>query len=101
MDARGTLLANLTYQVVKDEVADTFYSFVFSAVAQNNGHALGNCQIFDAGGFSTKECGDDTHDYAFISPAPEQDSPELLTIACSTECPYANGQQYTASKGEV
>lgn len=109
LDARGKIskvqLFTFLYRfLVEQIVSNDNNSHTFSARAQTAGpnpHALGNCQLYDLGVPSSQECSDDTHIYSFISPAPAVDSPEFLTIACSTECPYADGQQYTASKGEV
>lgn len=41
------------------------------------------------------------HDYAYMTSPPAIDIPEPMTILCSTECPHAHGQQYSAKYGEV
>lgn len=59
------------------------------------------CRLYKEGGFSTGACGDDTHNYAYIIDPPAIDSLDIATIQCSTECPYADGQQFVTSVGEV
>lgn len=46
------------------------------------------------------KCGDDSHDYAYLTAPPEIDSPDTSTFGCATECPLADGREYK-SKGEV
>lgn len=62
---------------------------------------LNTCILYDAGSFATDKCGNDAHDAAFTIDPPTYDQPVFATIMCSTECPFANGQQYTSDSGEV
>lgn len=59
------------------------------------------CILYEEGDFSVTACGDDAHNYAFVIDPPAIDSPDLATIMCSRECPYADGQQFTTDAGEV
>lgn len=75
-------------------------SYVFSA-RSNRDDALGTCKLYNGGGFQTTECGDDTHDYAYITAPPTIHSPDTASTACATECPLSDGQQYKSKGGEV
>ena len=49
-------------------------------------------------------CGTGEHDMAFTIDPPEADADaaaEILTIKCSTACPYAHGQTWNSPQGEV
>ncbi|OQD91846.1 hypothetical protein PENSOL_c048G10483 [Penicillium solitum] len=75
-------------------------SYVFSA-RSNRDDALGTCKLYNGGGFQTTECGDDTHDYAYITAPPTIHSPDTASTACATECPLSDGQQYKSKGGET
>ncbi|OJJ81473.1 uncharacterized protein ASPGLDRAFT_132647 [Aspergillus glaucus CBS 516.65] len=75
-------------------------SYVYSARA-NRVDARGTCKLYNTGGHQTFKCGDDTHDYAYITAPPAIDSPDVATVACATECPFSDGQQYKSKGGEL
>lgn len=62
--------------------------------ARRGGHTLNDCVLFRSGGGDTptSTCGDKTNDMAYAIDPPEEDSPDTAAVACSTECPHANGQ---------
>lgn len=62
---------------------------------------LHTCIIYDEGKFSDVPCGNDAHDTAFTIDPPTADHPNQASVMCSTECPYADGQQYESKYGEV
>jgi hypothetical protein len=77
------------------------YSIQFVAHAKGT-DPLNECRLSIEGGYSAIACGYvDMHSYAFLIDPPPADSPTIPTVLCSTECPFANGQQHITSVGEV
>ncbi|KAI9369835.1 hypothetical protein BJX61DRAFT_125284 [Aspergillus egyptiacus] len=79
----------------------TCQSVVYTQVHYDDNDTVGTCKLFTTGGFSTQSCGSDYHDYAYITACPAIESPEDMTVLCSTDCPMANGQVYSSKGGEV
>ncbi|KAJ5897572.1 hypothetical protein N7504_007860 [Penicillium tannophilum] len=84
-------------------------SVMFSAEA-NEDNERGTCLLFATGGFSTKECQDDSHDFAYLTAPPGVHSPDTLTVApditCPiingpTTCPLGDGQYFKSQSGEL
>jgi hypothetical protein len=65
------------------------------------GEAQGACKLYSSGEFSTTRCGNTLHDWAYLTDPPFVDVPESVRAACSTECPDADGQIYTAKNKQV
>ncbi|KAJ5146203.1 uncharacterized protein N7515_000767 [Penicillium bovifimosum] len=74
--------------------------YVFSALA-NNQDEIGTCKLYNKGSFQTARCGDDTHDYAYITAPPAIESADRAAVVCATECPGSDGQQYESKGGEL
>jgi len=57
-------------------------------------HTVNDCVLFRSGGGDTptSSCAKKTNDMAYVIDPPEEDAPDTAAVACSTECPYANGQ---------
>ncbi|KAL2205816.1 hypothetical protein CC79DRAFT_826712 [Sarocladium strictum] len=75
-------------------------SIIFTQVTHGT-ELRGTCKLFRSEGYTSAACGDDTHDYAYMRSPPAIEIPELLTKLCSTDCPHADGQRYSARYGEV
>ncbi|KAF3049522.1 hypothetical protein E8E11_009055 [Didymella keratinophila] len=65
-------------------------------------HTVNDCVLFRSGGGDTptSSCAKKTNDMAYAIDPPEEDAPDTAAVACSTECPYANGQTFDSSSGE-
>ncbi|KAK1763282.1 hypothetical protein QBC33DRAFT_518873 [Phialemonium atrogriseum] len=80
---------------------DTCNSVQFIAHARN-ADPYHECKLSHEGGFSSIVCGaEDMHSYAFLIDPPPIEALDSATILCSTECPYADGQQFVTSVGEA
>ncbi|KAF7956992.1 hypothetical protein EAE96_004314 [Botrytis aclada] len=80
---------------------ETCNSVIFVKREYSGTEPVNQCKLSAPGGYSEAKCGDDMHSYAsFIDPPPIE-SPNSATIMCSTECPYANGQQHVTAVGEA
>ncbi|KXG46663.1 uncharacterized protein PGRI_055190 [Penicillium griseofulvum] len=66
-----------------------------------NGESAGDCRLYGSGVFSDKKCGNTLHDWAYLTDPPVIEVPENVRAACSTECPDADGQIYTAKNKQV
>ncbi|KAF2625147.1 hypothetical protein BU25DRAFT_460617 [Macroventuria anomochaeta] len=57
-------------------------------------HTLNTCTLFRTGGGDTPttSCGTKMVDMAYAIDPPEEEVPDTAAVACSKECPYANGQ---------
>ncbi|KAK3940416.1 hypothetical protein QBC46DRAFT_385330 [Diplogelasinospora grovesii] len=63
---------------------------------------LHTCKLSKEGGYSSAVCGaTDMHTYAFLIDPPAIEAPSSAAVACSTECPFANGQQFVTATGEA
>jgi len=81
---------------------DACNSVQFVAHVRSGSEPLHQCKLSKEGGFSSGVCGaTDMHNYAYLIDPPVVESPDSATILCSTECPFANGQQYTTVVGEA
>ncbi|KAI9371383.1 hypothetical protein BJX61DRAFT_543749 [Aspergillus egyptiacus] len=77
-------------------------SYVYTSTRGNAAADVpGTCKLYETGKFETTKCGDDSHDYAYLTPAPAIESPDELTMKCSTECPFAHQQVYDSKGGEA
>lgn len=63
--------------------------------------AQGACKLYSSGEFSANGCGNTLHDWAYLTNPPFVDVLEPVRAACSTECPDAGGQLYTAKNKQV
>lgn len=60
------------------------------------------CKLSKDGGFSSGVCGaTDMHSYASLVDPPPIEVMDSASVMCSTECPFANGQQFVSKSGEV
>ncbi|KAJ5950497.1 uncharacterized protein N7479_008910 [Penicillium vulpinum] len=74
------------------------FRYVFGA---NGDEKTGDCKLYASGTFSNAKCGNTLHDWAYLTDPPVVDVAENLRAACSTECPDADGQIYTAKNKQV
>lgn len=61
--------------------------------------AVGLCRLLSGEGFQTQQ--DPVHHYIHTVDPPHSDVPHALTKLCSSDCPFADGQQYISDYGEV
>lgn len=57
--------------------------------------------MYTDGEFSTTKCGNTLHDWAYLTDPPIVDVKQDVRLACSTDCPDADGQLYTAKNKQV
>ena len=93
------LLLSYIYDAMNFVLTST--SFVYSAI-KGSVDPQGLCKGYDAGGFTTTKCGDNSHDYSHLLLDPPT-RPVVIKNRkrCATECPDADGQIQTARNGEV
>lgn len=61
-----------------------------------NDEKAGACKLYKKGAFSNTKCSNTLHDWAYLTDPPVIEVEEKPQVACSTECPDADGQIYTA-----
>ncbi|KAJ5592700.1 hypothetical protein N7537_009604 [Penicillium hordei] len=66
-----------------------------------NGESAGDCKLYGSGSFSETKCANTLHDWAYLTDPPVIEVEETVRAACSTECPDADGQIYTAKNKQV
>lgn len=66
-----------------------------------NDEKAGDCKLYGSGTFSDGKCGNTLHDWAYLTDPPVVEVEENVRAACSTECPDADGQIYTAKNKQV
>ncbi|KAJ5382456.1 hypothetical protein N7517_000367 [Penicillium concentricum] len=74
------------------------FRYVFG---DNGDEKAGDCKLYGSGTFSDGKCGNTLHDWAYLTDPPVIEIPESVRAACSTECPDADGQIYTAKNKQV
>lgn len=93
---------SLSHQSLHEFTANAGLLSVQFIAHARNADPYHECKLSHEGGFSSAVCGaEDMHSYAFLIDPPPIESPDSATILCSTECPYADGQQFVTSVGEV
>ncbi|KAJ5553030.1 hypothetical protein N7494_002408 [Penicillium frequentans] len=75
-------------------------SFVYTSQPSGN-EPNGTCKLYETGGFRNETDFDSTHDYAYMTAPPEQESEHSLSVLCSTTCPFADGLPFSSIGGEV